>query len=94
MAPENRDPVAGCSPLELDILVIYMRTNLTVSHTLRVLLVRVWPGTGSSTELAGPPGMSPPGLRGGDSPVNCVLAVVPGTLQQPGRRIGQRGDAT
>jgi hypothetical protein len=35
-----------------------------------------------------------PASRAGDLSRNCQRAVVPNTLEEPGRRIGQRGDAT
>ena len=47
-----------------------------------------WPRRAIPGESLGPV------LRAGDPAQNCRVAVVPNTLEELGRRIGQRGDAT
>ena len=83
-------------PLIVNIQVLF--DSITVyaqPHTAATipLVARVW-------ERSPDPG---PRFQGGSSapscerltqPRHCPVAVVPDTLQEPGRRIGQRGDAT
>ena len=52
------------------------------------------PYTSSWSRRAIPGEFLCPDLRAGDPVRNCQVAVVPNTLEEPGRRIGQRGDAT
>jgi hypothetical protein len=52
------------------------------------------PYTSSWSRRAIPGEFLCPVLRAGDPARNCQVAAVPNTLEEPGRRIGQRGDAT
>ncbi len=52
------------------------------------------PWTGSWPRHAIPGESLGPAWRAGDPARDCRVAVVPNTLEEPGRRIGQRGDAT
>jgi len=52
------------------------------------------PDDRSLSWLADPGEFGQPVSRGGGPAANCLAAVVRGTLKGPGRRIGQRGDAT
>jgi hypothetical protein len=96
VASDDRDPVADNPPINRDICCCYHDniTHLPARRLADHLPRGEGPGTRSFSGLAVPGAFFRLGLRWGDPIVNCRVAVVRSMLEEPGRRIGQRGDAT
>ena len=95
VASEDRNPVADNPPYGKHVmkLVIYnyrqpARTASTILLVARAL--EPSPDPGPQFQM----GFSVPSCERLTQPRHCPAAVVPDTLQEPGRRIGPRGDAT
>jgi len=95
VASEDRNPVADNSPyinyihiLQFETLYTEPRTAATIPLAARVRGLSPDPGP----QFQGGP--SAPSCARLTQPWHCPVAATPDTLQEPGRRIGQRGDAT
>jgi len=95
VASDDRDPLADNPPYCKNIV------NCLNNHGMRRTPhhgdnppVGGDPCTSSWSRCAIPGEFLCPVLRAGDRARNCQVAVVPNTLEELGRRIGQRGDAT
>ena len=95
VALEDRNPVADNPPYNKHVMkfVIYnykqpTRTALTILLVARAL--EPSPDPGPQFQM----GFSIPSCGRLTQPRHCPVAVVPDPLQEPGRRIGPRGDAT
>ena len=95
VASDDRDPLADNPPYHKNKTIC--ETNNSIRRTPhhgadppggRDPWTSSWPRHAIPGECLGPV------LRAGDPARNCRVAVVPNTLEEPGRRIGQRGDAT
>ena len=94
VASEDRNPVADNPPssktLHDDSIILYTQPH-TASTILLVARV-LEPSPDPGPQFQG--GSSAPSCERLTQPWHCPVAVVSDTLQEPGRRIGQRGDAT
>src|SRR3954453_753730 len=88
--PSRTNPLLLYIPSDDHSITAYARPR-TASTILLVARVRERPPAPGPQSQGGPSARSCAPLT---QPGHCPVAVVPDTLQGPGRRVGQRGDAT